>query len=292
MTKFFTPPERKLFNQLDLSMSTKQILLGSLLGDGSLKIAKGYKNARFCERHSIVQEDYLKWKFEHLHPELGGTLSFLLPEKPSFSQHSKLIYQSAVSEKLTVLHHFTHRQNKKVIQRRWLNHIEPLALAVWWCDDGSLNVVKRQGVFCTDCFSYSELLVLARYLKVDWNCECRIIENPVKNKKKETIRIDYRLRFASFSNLESFLRLILPYIPVPSMLYKGMICYEDPKYQQRWISEMQNALPQFADEIAQRYEEPFRRYAALVQKTPGLTFRDVFYKTAKFKALCPAACDL
>lgn len=279
--KQFTPPERKQFNTIDLSMSTKQILLGSLLGDGSLKIAKNYKNARFCERHSLVQQEYLNWKFTKLQPELKGTICKSNAEKTSFSKHGKLLYQSSTHESLTLLHHLTHVKNRKVIKRRMLNHLYPLALAVWWCDDGSLNTVTRQGVFCTDSFTYKEHLLLARYLQVDWKLETVIIPNPVKNQKGEKIRNDYRLRFANFANLQKFLRIILPWIPVPSMLYKVMICFDDPESQQRWISEVKTALPQFASQIDENYLIPYESYALVVAKT-DLSFRDVFYKTSKF----------
>lgn len=282
MSKSFTPPGRKKFNQINLSMSTKQILLGSLLGDGSFKIPKNYKNARFSERHSIIQKDYLRWKFNQLNTELKGAISISKPEKSSYSKHAKIIYQSATNENLTVLHHLTHVQNQKVIKRNWLNNLTALGLAIWWCDDGSLNVLKRQGVFCTDSFTRKEQLILARYLEVDWGINCKIIENPVKNRSKETIRVDYQLRFSTFANLQAFFRLILPFIPVPSMLYKVMICYDDPIYQQRWISEVKRTLPHFSSEVTTMYEAPFLRYQYLVKKIPDLTFRDVFYQTEKF----------
>jgi hypothetical protein len=41
---------------LFLSCKTKDILLGSLLGDGSLKLYN--QNARFSFRHTINQKDY------------------------------------------------------------------------------------------------------------------------------------------------------------------------------------------------------------------------------------------
>lgn len=279
--KQFTPPQRKRFNQIDLSMSTKQIILGSLLGDGSLKIAKGYKNARFSERHSVTQQEYLLWKFSKLKHELKGSITKSKPDKHSYSNRSKIIYQSAVSEQLTGLHHLTHKQNKKVIKRQWLNNLDALALTLWWCDDGSLNVRTRQGVFCTDSFSYKEQLLLVRYLKIDWKIQCTIIPNPVKT--KQGIRTDYRLRFSTLRDFEDFLLLILPHIPVPSMLYKVMICYNDPKNQQRWISQVKIALPQFTSTIEKVYEQPFHEYKHWVNKRTGLTFRDIFYLTKKFQ---------
>lgn len=55
-----------------LSDSTKAILLGLLLGDGSLKIHKGYKNARMSFRHSIKQKEYFEWKRDMLRGELSA----------------------------------------------------------------------------------------------------------------------------------------------------------------------------------------------------------------------------
>ena len=49
----------KLFNQISLSENCKSVVLGSILGDGSLKKYSGYKNARLSIRHSIVQKDYM-----------------------------------------------------------------------------------------------------------------------------------------------------------------------------------------------------------------------------------------
>ena len=253
MNKRFTPPTRKQFYQIDLTGRTKQILLGGILGDGSLKIAKHYKNARYCERHSIKQKGYLNWKFSMLKPELQGSLSVSLEDSKSFSTHKKIIYQSRVSPSLTQLHHLTHQNNQKNIRRRWLNNLDALALAVWWCDDGNLNAHARQGVFCSDGFSYEEHTILARYLQTDWHIYCKII------KHKKPLGYDYRLQLDR-KNLDSFLTLILPHMPVPSMIYKVMPCYGDLESQQRWISKVQACLPQFQESIETYYNVPLSTY--------------------------------
>ena len=49
---------RKELANIPLSETCKAIILGTLLGDGSLKIYSGYKNARLTIRHSIVQNSY------------------------------------------------------------------------------------------------------------------------------------------------------------------------------------------------------------------------------------------
>jgi hypothetical protein len=42
----------------------------------------------------------------------------------------------------------------------------------------------------------------------------------------------------SQEDLQKFLRLIVPHVPVVSMLKKVMLLYSDPDFQQRWISEV------------------------------------------------------
>jgi hypothetical protein len=54
--------KKKLLKNIPLSDSCMSIILGSILGDGSLKIHKNYKNARFKFRHTICQKDYFFWK--------------------------------------------------------------------------------------------------------------------------------------------------------------------------------------------------------------------------------------
>jgi len=57
---------RKRLQQIPLSTNCLQVLLGGLLGDGHLSRTKGYKNARYQMRHSIVQQEYFEWKVNHL----------------------------------------------------------------------------------------------------------------------------------------------------------------------------------------------------------------------------------
>lgn len=145
-----------------LSDRSKEIILGSLLGDGSLKINPGYKNARFSFRHSMHQKDYFFWKAEEL-KEISGD-SYFWKQKPDGFGGEKLRYQSIALNQLTELYILTHKKNKFVAQPKWLKLLTPLSLAVWWLDDGSLIVNSRRGVICTDPFPYEFQLVLANYL--------------------------------------------------------------------------------------------------------------------------------
>jgi len=206
-----------------LSDRCKEIILGSLLGDGSLKINSDYKNARFSFRHSEKFQKYFFWKVNEL-KEISGEKCFW-KEKDGM-----LRYQSLALESLTEIYNFTHKKNKLTIKRKWLNLMTPLSLAVWWMDDGSLIKNSRQGVFCTDSFDLKSQKILAQYLLKVWNIKTKI----GKNRKKEY----YRLYIHSTEELKKFLKIILPYIPVEEMLYKVILLYNDSLFQQRWISEI------------------------------------------------------
>jgi hypothetical protein len=197
------------------------------LGDGSLKIPKGYVNARFSFRHSEKASAYFYWKV--------GELNEISSERCTWRQKNAMLrYQSRAKEELTQIHELVHRHRKFRIRRKWLNRLTPLSLCIWWLDDGSLVANCRQGVICTDSFSYDELLIVVQYFRKVWGLHPRIGKVAKTGPRSE----QYRLWFRSREELKKWLRIILPHIPVSDMLYKGLILYKDPQLQQRWISEV------------------------------------------------------
>lgn len=223
-----------MIKKLFLSGRCKEIILGSLLGDGSLKIYKPYKNARFSFRHSIKQKDYFFWKVEQL-KEISGKSHFW-EQKPNGLGGVMLRYQSEVREDLTDLFRLTHKQNKFTIRRKWLNMLTPLSLAIWWLDDGSLIGNGKRGVFCTDSFLLDEQEVLSQYLNKVWSIKTAI--GKIRRQRDGKSVEYYRLWIRSSEELKKFLRIILPYVPVAKMLPKVLILYKDSELQERWISEV------------------------------------------------------
>lgn len=227
-------------NKSFLSKNCKEIIFGSLLGDGSLKIYKSYENARFSFRHSVRQKDYFFWKISQL-KEISGESCWWEQKKNSLGD-AMLRYQSKALESLTELYRLTHKKKKFIIRRKWLNQLTPLSLAIWWLDDGSLITNGRRGVLCTDPFSYEEQKLLARYLYKVWNIKVHI------GKMKEY----YRLWIRSSEELQKLLRIILPYVKISSMLPKILLLYKNYDLQQRWISEV-NKLTEFSFTVIEKY---------------------------------------
>jgi len=218
-----------------LSEKVQSIILGSLLGDGSLTISDKYRNARFSFRHSHIQKEYFQWKANELKEIIGNRSQWIqgTPEKPDGWGTIKFRFQSAALPSLTELYRLTHKGTsgpKAKVRRTWLNKLTPLSLAVWWLDDGSLVSDSRQGVLCTDSFSLEEVEILQKYLKNVWDIKTSI----GKVGKVE----HYRLWIRSTEELKKFLSIIIPHIFIESMLYKILLVYKDPMLQQRWISEV------------------------------------------------------
>lgn len=223
-------------NLVSLSGRVQEIILGSLLGDGSLKIHPGYANARFSFRHSSVAREYFLWKASELREIASEQPIFVQSNDGGFSNNEKMRFQSMALPALTEIYELTHKQHQFRIRRKWLNQMSALSLAVWWLDDGSLISGTRKGVLCTDGFDHDSVKLLARYLQVEWNIQSNI--GAVGRKrfgKQEQYR---RLWIRSTEELKKFLRIILPHVAVGDMLYKVIILYSDPQLQQRWISEV------------------------------------------------------
>lgn len=237
-----------MINKSFISNRAKEILLGSLLGDGSLKINPGYRNARFSFRHSIKQKDYFFWKAKEL-KEISGN-SYYWEQKADGFGGDKLRYQSLSLEPLTEIYNLTHKNGRFVIDKKWLNILTPLSLAVWWLDDGSLIVNSRRGVICTDPFPYEYQKILASYLENVWKIKTKI--SPVTRAWNGSKLKYYRLWIRSSAELEKLMNIILPNIKVPSMLPKVLFLYRDSKLQQRWISKV-STLTGFHEKIIQKY---------------------------------------
>lgn len=226
---------------MELTDRCKEIILGLLLGDGSLRISKGYKKAHLEFRHSIIQQDYFFWKVKQLR-EISSKNCFQIQKADGWSKNEKLHYRSLRLPILTRLYRLTHRNGRLRIKKRWLKLLTQLSLMVWWLDDGSLIKNSRQGVLCSEGFDYQDLLILSEFLKEKWG-----IKTSIGRRGKY-----YQLRIYSTNELKNFLRLIMPYLPVPSMLPKVLLLYKDPNLQKRWISEV-SQLTRFSEKLIKKY---------------------------------------
>jgi len=168
--------QRRIKNEKPLSQKAKDIIIGSLLGDGHLT-----KWGYFSEKHSPAQLEYLQWKASFMEPittekswsyyenvdkrsgSLIKTHSFRTITHSWLQEMEKLFYKEENGKRTKVVpHNIDELMNEKV-------------LAVWFMDDGKTNWPYRKGIktspnanpistFCTDSFSIEEIKLLQKIL--------------------------------------------------------------------------------------------------------------------------------
>ena len=84
----------------------------------------------------------------------------------------------------------------------------PLTLAVWYQDDGTLDCRSKyhyNAMFATYCFSFSDCKLLAKALRENFNLDARVCKCKMRGKTR------YRLYIASKS-MNNFVGLVEPHI--------------------------------------------------------------------------------
>mgnify|MGYP001560511944 FL=1 len=126
--------------KISLTRNQKAILVGTLLGDGYLQ-KTGEKNARLRLEHGGKQKDYLLWKvraFPRLFQGKAVHLSRVHPKTQETYEYWRA--QSSSSPVLGKWRALFYPSGKKRIPENLAEILtEPLALAVWYMDDGYYN---------------------------------------------------------------------------------------------------------------------------------------------------------
>ncbi len=178
----------------------KSIIIGSLLGDGYLRIVPGRKNALLEINHSFKQKEYVDWKY--------GKLKTIVktPPKMRKSNGGRIAYRFSTRQnpELTIFHKDFYQESKKFLPCKI--KFNPLILAVWFMDDGSRS--RDTYYLNTQQFDFSSQQQLVEMLENQYGIVCSL------NRDKEYTRIRIKQESA-----KSFKNLISGYI-IPSMRYK------------------------------------------------------------------------
>ncbi len=183
-----------------LTQLQKSMIIGSIWGDGYLRIILRRKNAILEINHSFKQKEYVDWKYKILE-----NVSNSLP-KARKSNGSRIAYRfySKQLPELTELYKLFYRNNKKVIPDSI--SLNPVILAIWFMDDGS-KCRDRDVYLNTQQFRIADQNKLIKALK-DLGLEAKL------NKDKTY----YRIRFIK-SSLPKLKELLKDKI-IPSLKYK------------------------------------------------------------------------
>lgn len=261
---------KKQMARLAIKDLQKSVICGTCIGDSSLRISRGYVNARIQSRHSTTQAAWFFWKWTFCLKEYINGINSVTFQYPDGYQRNMQVNEGSgdlvgklkVSTKahpdLTALHSIICESNQEKIERFWLNHMTDYFLMTLWLDDGSL-FNKRQGVICLDSSPLDQQEILVDYLKTVWDIEAYCFNT---NERMSNGKPRYRIRIKNIDNLLKLLRIVAPIIPVKEMLYKVMfVPFNNTDLLQRWASEVcELVLPEFREFIKEEYRKIIANY--------------------------------
>lgn len=187
----------------------KEIIFGSLLGDGKLEMGSRSLNTRFGFTQSEDKKDYFIYFCNSLYPALRATVKYRKNsyfDKRTGKTYTNLNFWTKTLPMLNDFYNIFYINKIKVVPND-LSLLTPIALAHWIMQDGSRGT-SRGLYICTDSFTLNDIKHLVDYLKNNYKLKCSI--HKANNK--------YRIYILAKS-VKTVRNIILPYMH-DSMLYK------------------------------------------------------------------------
>lgn len=196
---------------------SRNLLIAMLLGDGTIS-----NNYVFKLSHGYKQKEYLEWKINLLNEY--GIKNNGLKEYTSKCGYNvdKIVYYSQIKviPFIKLLRRIVYTPYKNYSSRKLLNRLNPLGIAIWYMDDGHINIRKTGNkihgfyIKIATCLSKEYNQIIIDYFKEVWNISFYQFKEgkPGKN--------TYSLCCGTQEGMK-FIELIKPYVEsCPSMLYK------------------------------------------------------------------------
>lgn len=193
---------------LKLNNTQREIIIGLMLGDGHLETMNNGRTYRLKVEQSLRKSDYVAWLFEKFN-------NFVL-SKPKIKKK----FRNGVATKnigFSTVSHGSFRfyaqqfyvSGKKVVPKMIGRLLSPLALAVWYMDDGSVKSKSHKAkIINTQCFSKAEVLLLMKTLKDKFQIRTKL------RKQKEGYQI-----YIFSESVDKFRKIIGKYV-IDSLRYK------------------------------------------------------------------------
>ena len=198
-----------------LSKKQKQLLISLLIGDGTIS-----SNYVFKLSHSEAQREYLEWKLKLLDSynlKNNGVKEYI--STCGYNTGKKVLYsQLSINPTIKALRKSIYTP-KKTITRKVLNWFDDLGIAIWYMDDGCINVntskqrsTIQHTIKIATCVDEKTVNVIIDYFKECWNIKFRPFKEGTGT---------FSIASSTEEDCAKFIEIVKPYInQVPSLLYK------------------------------------------------------------------------
>lgn len=191
-----------------ISKQQKSIITGTLLGDGYIYKDR-YGGCRLEIKHSDKQRDYVLWLHEALKSMCPGE-----PKQRKDNQQWKFNTES--NDDMKKFRKLFYPKDKKVVPSNISGILtDPLSLAIWYMDDGSLDFrPKSHYAFSlkTNSFTVEECSLLTKVLTDNFGIDSSVQYPICRGKRYPQVYIGKQGR-------NQFFKLIKPHI-IPCFKYK------------------------------------------------------------------------
>lgn len=195
---------------------SRNLLIGLLLGDGTIS-----NNNVFKLSHCEAQREYLEWKIKQLNEMAirnNGIKSYI--SVCGFNIGKTVLYtQLNIIPFIKVLRRAVYYEGKKTFSRKLLNRLDTRGIAIWYMDDGHINIRKDKGRPCgfyikiSTCEPQEQVQTIIDYFKEVWDIHFYMFH---EGRRQDS----YSICCGTKEGLK-FISLVKPYVEqVPSMLYK------------------------------------------------------------------------
>lgn len=193
--------------KIRISRRVRSIIIGLLLGDGHLEKSPNGKTFRLKVEHSIKQKKYVLWLYKELRSLIPGK-----PYNRIRSGREYVGFRTSYLGNLRFYYHQFYPDGKKIIPKLFHKMIDPISIAIWYLDDGSLKSKKhRTYIIHSLGFSKKDLDRVVFVLKDKFDIQSSL------HKQKEKY---YRIYILSESS-DIFTKIIEPIVfEVEDMNYK------------------------------------------------------------------------
>ena len=194
--------------RLKISTFQRQLLVGLLLGDGHLETQNHGRTYRLKIEHSLTQKLYVDWLYEH-----WKAWTLTPPQRKEQlvqgKTYMKYWFNTVSHASLRFYGQQFYRERCKIVPKAISHWLTPLALAIWFMDDGSRKSHQTCSLLLnTQCFEEGEVMRLVQALKQRFDLDTRM------RRQKEGFQI-----FIPSSEARRFVEIIQPYLHT-SMRYK------------------------------------------------------------------------
>lgn len=185
-----------------LTQRQREILVGSILGDGCVSVRKNRNNCWYYVKQCDANKKYLFW----LHREFAN----LCPSGPKQRRDNRQWYFSTTTiGELNWFREKFYPNGKKIIPKDISQIlVSPLSVAIWYMDDGTLDY--RPCYHCsfsisTHCFSVSGANLLKDTLFDTFGIRARVYNNLIRGVRYPRIYIGSEGRKEFYTLIEPFM---------------------------------------------------------------------------------------